>query len=346
MIRQSNSRFYLYLIAAGFLVAVIFSLHNLNKHDRLPSSVHETINKLNPFHPPVAGPPTWLIATIIRANDVQRRHIIRSTWQRLYANDTRQTTRFVISDPGPLWQAIVQAENDTYGDIISLTHLEEKAETANTIKSIEFIKYLANQDRRWKFVTKVDDDSFIEANAFYETYLQPLLAEPLRSMRTMIARTVGPNANYDFTYPGGQFYTMTWDLVPLLADLYDKKTLSYNHEDALVGGLLKEAGISYTHVDLQNDVAFDYDATQARHKDTAWAPRDANLMEWSHAMGPGAVNPHKMKTDEDYLKVAACFDWKGLRTHEYLLRGEILIEDEPGNFITADMDEAETRRSL
>jgi hypothetical protein len=267
--------------------------------------------------------PVWLIATISPAHGIQRRSIIRNTWQRLYKNDTIFTSKFVISNPGPIWQEAIMAENATFGDLIILPHLEETGAVANSIKSIEFLKYLTTQQpRKWAFVSKLDDDSFLDAHAFYEQYLHPRLAAPLPPHpdledplssplnRTIIGRTLHRGK---YSYPGGQFYTMTWDIVKLLAQLHSENTIRDEHEDVLVGRLLYEAGEKWEHVDLPNSVSFDYSDKEARGDGSAWAKPNADLEKWNHAVGPGAINPHKMRNDETYLNVAACYDELGLR---------------------------------
>jgi beta-1,3-galactosyltransferase 1 len=263
-----------------------------------------------------SGPenPVWLIATISPASSLQRRSIIRGTWQTLYQNDSLITTRFVLANPGERWAAIVAQENATYGDLIVLPHLEESAGTANTVKSVEFFKYLTQQRQRWQFVSKVDDDSFINVPAFYTDFLAPLTihTEVANNSRTAIARELEKDG---YKYPGGQFYTMTWDLVELLAALHRQKPITNEHEDVLVGRLLHEAHEPWDLVPLSNQSAFDYSSEHTltvNGKETAWAALDADLTLWSHGVGAGAINPHKMRADDEYLKVAACFGKDGL----------------------------------
>ncbi|KAF2434173.1 hypothetical protein EJ08DRAFT_573453, partial [Tothia fuscella] len=248
--------------------------------------------------------------------------IIRTTWQHLFKNESIFTTRFVISNPGPLWQPVIKHENATYGDIIMLPYLNETAHVANTVKTIEFLKHLISQFQKWSFVTKLDDDSFLDAHAFYEQYLHPRLSappitssdldDPLSSplARTILARTLHRGK---YSYPGGQFYTMTWDMVSLLTKLHHENSIIDEHEDVMVGRLLYEAGESWNHVDLPNPVSFDYSDKDSMGNGSAWAKPDADLEKWNHAVGPGAINPHKMRDDETYLQVAACYDENGLK---------------------------------
>jgi hypothetical protein len=266
--------------------------------------------------------PVWLIATVSPAHGIQRRSIVRNTWQRLYKNDSIIVTRFVVANPGPLWLPVLQAENATFGDIIMLDHLDESANTANTIKSIEFLKYLTTKTQKYAFVTKLDDDSFLDSKTFYEEYLHPRIIAPLPQKtdppsilsspmnRTIIARTLHRGK---YSYPGGQFYTMTWDLVGLLTKLHNDNPVTDEHEDVLIGRLLFEAGEEWEHVDLPNPISFDYGDKGSVGNGSAWAKPGVDLEKWVHPVGKGAVNPHKMREDETYLSVASCYDEHGLK---------------------------------
>lgn len=261
--------------------------------------------------------PPWLIATISAAQSVQRRAIIRSTWQTLYKNDTMFTTRFVLANPGELWSPVIAAENATYGDLIILSDLKEDAYMANTIKSIEFLKYLTTGNTSYDFVTKIDEDSYLDAHNFWKTYLQPRIVSDAQTIkvessaltRTIIARTLRRST---WTFPGGQFYTMTWDLAVLLSQLHAKHPIIDEYEDVLVGRLLHEAQVEWQHIDLPNEIAFDFEEKNLRGDGTAFAKDGADLNGWKHGVARGSVNPHKMKEDEEYLRVAACFDEKGV----------------------------------
>ncbi|KAI9770939.1 MAG: hypothetical protein M1840_002643 [Geoglossum simile] len=268
----------------------------------------------------------WLIATISAAHDQERRNIIRSTWQSLYRDDDI-VTRFVISNPGDLWAPFIEHENATFQDLIVLPHLEETAEIANTIKSVELFKHLAAQGQRWAYVSKLDDDSFLDARTFYREYLRPHLHQPtanthfpLNSLR-YTAQELQPSnrtvfgrllSREQFSYPGGQFYTLSWDTMALLARLHTANPITNEHEDVLVGRLMHEAGESFELIELPNRTAFDYSPELARGDGTAWAAGGADLDTFVHAIGPGSINPHKMRSDEDYLRVAACYDKDGL----------------------------------
>lgn len=300
-------------LAAAFSVTVLWVI--AATVDGVPTDISHALPSQSEHHP------EWLIATMSPAHGFQRRMIIRQTWQQLFADAAHWDTRFVISRAAsPIWQAMIDAENQTYGDIIQLNHLEESGKVANTVKTIEFLKYLAGVTDRletksgasagrplgtWQFVSKIDDDSYLDAKAFWHDYLLPLRDRN----RTLVARTVYQD---NFTAPGGQFYTLTADLVALLVQLHTENPLTDVPEDVLIGQLLHEADESYTHIDLPNEIAFDYDDTQLLEQGKAFASPEADLSGWKHAVGPASVNPHKMRDDHTYVKVAECFDEHGV----------------------------------
>jgi beta-1,3-galactosyltransferase 1 len=195
--------------------------------------------------------------------------------------------------------SLIQHENATYGDLIMLSHLEESAHVANTVKSIEFLSYLATCGSSWRYVSKLDDDSFLHVLSFYREFLHPQLDSQYTN-RTMIGRHM-KHWNPDFEYPGGQFYTLSWELVLVLARLYSMNPITDEHEDVLNGILLHEAGEWFEFIALDNSKAFDYD----EGNEDVWA--------WSHRVVKGAINPHKLKDDDTYLKVAAMYDGNGVR---------------------------------
>ena len=280
-------------------------------HDRPP---HQLLNK-RPQHFQQQGPlhhqeqqqrPTWLLATISAYFSQRRRNVIRATWQTLYANPAFDT-RFVIAKPPPLWHPLIKHENDTYGDLIVLEELEESAEVANTIKSLEFLKLLvagcqaSGAEIPWKFVSKIDDDSFLSAERFYQDFLLPRMPHRADPNATLLARRL-IRSDRNFSTPGGQFYTLSWDLVRLVAEAHMHNPIRDVAEDVLIGRLLYDAGARFDFVELDDTRAFDVsDDLNRLSKD----------MEDLGPMNGAAVNPHKMKDDETYLRVARLFGKDG-----------------------------------
>ncbi|CAF9938658.1 hypothetical protein IMSHALPRED_001041 [Imshaugia aleurites] len=259
--------------------------------------------------------PPWLLATISAYTSQRRRNIIRATWQTLYA-DPAFDTRFVIAQPSPLWLPLIKHENDTYGDLIVLDQLNESAAVANTIKSIEFFKHLVARSAAqtpWKFVSKIDDDSFLSARRFYTDFLLPRLHphpaataddddDDDASTGTLIARRLRTRADRNFSAPGGQFYTLSWDLVRLVAATHTQNPITHLPEDVLIGRLLSDAHARFEFVELDDRQAFDVDEQMQRV---------GMEKEVLGEMDEAAVNPHKMKDDESYLRVAGLFGRDG-----------------------------------
>ena len=247
--------------------------------------------------------PTWLLATISAYSSQRRRNIIRATWQTLYASPAF-STRFVIAMPSPLWQPLIKHENDTYGDLIVMESLDETAEIANTIKTVEFLKHLAagGAQPSWEFVSKIDDDSFLSAGLFHREFLLPRIHRRDADTRgTLIARRL-ERSDRNFSTPGGQFYTLSWDLVQLVAATHAKNPITDVPEDVLIGRLLYEAEARFDFVELDDRRAFDVDDHLHR------------LGKDKVDLGPidsAAINPHKMKDDETYLRVAGLFGIDG-----------------------------------
>lgn len=264
--------------------------------------------------------PPWLIAIVSTGHHLQRRQLIRSTWQSLYKNDTIFNTRFVLGKPDPVWEAIIRKENETYGDIITLNHAHEDHFWANRAKTMELFKHIIHNysHTEWKFISKADEDTFIDAKNFWRLWLRPRI-ERDKVNGTYIGRPVTGQAQ--FTYGQGGFYTLSKDMIELLANLHDQNHIDNEHEDLLVGRLMEESGTPFNLTQLSFRAAFDFEDNKARGDGSAWAPRDQNLDEVNHGVAPGALAPHNLKEDDRYLRVAACYDAEGLKENDYWASG-------------------------
>ncbi|KAE9965914.1 hypothetical protein BLS_007312 [Venturia inaequalis] len=289
-----------------------------------PSSPGEDIQLYQESDP--IDRPRWLVATMSPYFAIQRRTVIRETWQKLYRNTSTTEMKFVLANPDPDWDDIIAAENATHGDIIILHHLDENAKTANTIKTVEFFKHLTlneEQTKRWTFISKVDDDSYLDAKTFYNQYLQPLMTYNSsvvmldEDIPTVPAIVIGkklhlPDANFD--YPSGQFYTVSWDMATLMSTMQLKLNITTD-EDVLVGKLLSLSEVPYTLIKLPYWEAHEIQWTGVKvdGRDTVWADEKMNLNTWTHPIGPSSINPHRMKDDKGYMMVAACYGPDGPR---------------------------------
>lgn len=296
-----------------FVIAVIlagFGFHSFYYGLYTPSSVIAAYN-------PVQGAAPWLILTISAASHLQRRQIIRSTWQRKFKKSVKFDARFVISNPDPLWQEIIEAEQETYGDLLILDHENETHKWANTVKSLEAFTHVVRKFRPYTFVTKMDEDSWVDAKSFWTHWLEPRIARG-EAHHTYIGREL--QSHYPFHYASGQFYTLSWDYLTTIVDLWSKNHIETEHEDVLTARLMYEARIQYNLTVLPLRTAFDFHDwfSKIEEDGSAWAAdKFLNVDDqlW-HAMAPGAINPHQLKDDDVFLRVAQCYDNNGLKTNE------------------------------
>ena len=246
------------------------------------------------------GKPVWLIGTMSAPADFERRALIRSTWQTLY-NDPRYTFRFVLGKVDAAHAIAIAGEQADYNDLLILSSLEDNPHTAKSIKPLEFLQHITLSAEYYDFVSTVDDDSFLNIPDFAKEYLAPRLrkntAEPCLIGRPLIAQNHVTGQN--FMYPDCQFYTLSWDLVEVIARQYSLAPIKDAGDEAL-GRLLDRSQEPYSFVSLSNRQVFNYD------------PRRDDPHAWSHKVCKDAINPGGMKLDRTFLEVAKFFDKDGL----------------------------------
>ena len=236
--------------------------------------------------------------------------------------------RFVVSNPGSKWTEAVQFENRTYGDMIVLDHLPENSVTANTIKTLEFYKYLVKQGRRYEFVSKIDTDLWFNARGFWDRYLVPRLTnaksissagsspQPPPMRATVEHTTIGQlyySRNHRLVYPHGSMYTHTWDLVEDLVQYQDKYSVVVG-EDRAVTTLLQKAGVRSNMVNLNATEKFDFEEADARSADSPWARAATHPTALMHALhGKDIIAVHKLKGRNLFMKIAHSFDSEGIK---------------------------------
>jgi len=292
------------------LAFALFSFHALYYGVSDTSTTLLSYTSSNPFRGAAKG--SWLILTMTRATHMQRRHIIRNTWQKLYGGQGLFDARFVIADPGPFWHPLIEQENATYGDIIMLPQEQETKEWFESVMTIEALRHVVENSRRpYAFVSKMPEDTFLDARTFHDVWLAPRVAS-----RTVPKTYIGRRRQYafPFKYADGSFYTLSWDFVLRILDLWDANPIDDEHEDAMIGRLLYEEGIQYNITALPPRAAFDYDREGENGDGTAWA-NPLHFVDGesaSHAIAAGSVVPGRLQNDETYLRVAACFDENGV----------------------------------
>lgn len=257
----------------------------------------------------------WLLATMSPADGIGRRILIRETWQRLYANSSRFDMRFIISNATDLFWPYVQEENKTHGDLLMLEHLQETRKVANTIKPMEFLKALTEGQllRPYSFVSKIDDDTFLDATTFYDRYLAPRLKSARENNMQLSPSVIGKKIHgaYTWDYPAGAFYTLSWDLVCGAVAAYAfNGTQGIKDEDALIGKLVADSELQFEFIGFSTREVSDYVTPEGR----VWAEHEEELDAYYHPLAPGAIQVHNLKSTEHWVQVSKAFDKNGFRT--------------------------------
>lgn len=310
----------------------------LNVHGYAVKNLPESTYALNPFHNSPMQNETqpqgqggqhnpWLAAVMTAAGNIERRRLIRSSWMQLF-RDVPYDGRFVVSNPGPQWTEAVASENHTYGDMIVLDNIPEDDVTANTIKTLELYKWLVRNGVRYEFVSKMDTDLWLNARGFWDRFLAPRMTQSVSNgaLTSAVNKTViGElyySRTYDLVFPQGAMYTMTWDMVELLASLQERFQV-VTGEDMATAVLMLKGRQRANFVNFQGTEKFDYDESDTRGDGTAWARRKTHPNSTYHALvGEEPIAVHRLKTDDSWNKVADCFDEKGIRKMPTHLRTE------------------------
>lgn len=279
----------LIIIAIASIVLLVLLLHPTTSPSPIQSSLLSVSQRFS--HASSASTPTWLIATISSCNEIQRRSLIRQTWQSLFPSP-HYDLKFVISNYSEVWSPIIEQENKTYGDIVCLWHIPENNETANTIKTMEYITSIANgAPHPYDWFTKLDTDTFFNPHAYESEYLAPI--EAPSTSRTVIGLIYDASSTRHYPYPSGRLYTLSWDLVTAIAARYSAHPIKDEAEDTLIGHLLHD---SPPEDDL-NWVSLPW-AKIPNIGDNGYISEETYIM-------------HNLKSDERYLQVASLFDASG-----------------------------------
>ena len=257
----------------------------------------------------------WLGAVICSPWDIKRRMLIRFTWMRLY-QAVPMDQRFVVSNPGPQWTQIIVMENQTYGDMIVLDHIPEDDFTANTVKTIEFYRWLKEKSpRKYEFVSKMDTDLWVNARALYDRHLLPRMDDNLKAnVNFTLIGQLYYNGFHKTAFAHGALYTATWDIVELLPVLQDEFHVIAG-EDLAMAWLLMKGKQKVTLATLTEAEKFEFDKKDLRPGEvTAWARNTTDVTSQSHALyGKDAIGVHQLKNDNDWLILATCFDENGIK---------------------------------
>ncbi|CRK42057.1 hypothetical protein BN1723_005251 [Verticillium longisporum] len=192
--------------------------------------------------------------------------------------------------------------------------------TANTVKTIEFYRWLVEKSpRKYEFVTKMDTDLWVNARGYYDRQILPRL-EAQAGNTTLVSTvdyTVIGQFYYDSyhktSFPHGAIYTVTWDIVQLLPMLQDKFHVIAG-EDVTMAWLLMRGKQKVNMAVLNEQEKFEFDQKDTRRgEDGPWARTGTDVTSPWHALaGKEALAIHMLKKDDEWLMVASVFDKNGL----------------------------------
>lgn len=244
--------------------------------------------------------------------------LIRSSWMQLF-RDVPFDGRFVVSNPDQQWTEAVASENRTFGDMIVLDNIPEDDVTANTVKTLEFYKWLIRNGVRYEFVSKMDTDLWLNARGFWDRFLAPRMTRYTWNGALMSAvdkTVIGElyySRTYDLVFPHGAMYTITWDMVELLASLQERFQV-VTGEDMATAVLILKGRQKANFVNFQGTEKFDYNDDDTRGDGTGWARRKTHPNSTYHAIvGKGPIAVHQLKNDQVWKKVADSFDENGIK---------------------------------
>lgn len=227
--------------------------------------------------------------------------------------------RFVVSNPGQRWTEAVASENRTYGDMIVLDNIAEDDVTANTVKTLELYKWLIRSGVRYEFVSKIDTDLWLNARGFWDRFLVPRMTKSSldgRLVSTVNNTVIGElsySKFYDLVFPQGAMYTMTWDMVELLASLQETFQV-VTGEDMATAVLMLKGRQKANFVNFKGTEKFDYDDADTRGDGTAWARSKTHPNATYHALiAEEPIAVHQLKDERLWNIVSDCFDQNGIK---------------------------------
>ena len=210
---------YAYLTYILIFIAFLFLIPWAFK-SRSPLQLPSLTSSISSDHP------RWLLGIMLPPHKFLRRATIRSTWATRTPNPS-YNYRFVIGGYKHLsWAPLIDAEIATYGDILVLEDfIPDDKETANHIKFIAFCDHLSRQAKtggpRYDFVSKVDDDNWLNLPPFYDTFIAPRLPGGQKH-RSDALTVIGRPFNWGkpFVYTSGRMYTVSWRVLEILGGKY------------------------------------------------------------------------------------------------------------------------------
>ena len=176
--------------------------------------------------------------------------------------------------------------------------MNENRETANNIKNMELFKYMVKYEgarlRRYDFVSKVDDNVWLNIPLYFNAFIAPRLLGGVKHSRnnlTMIGRPM--NWGQAYVYASGRMYTLNWSLLEFLARKYTTVPLTGKTEDEAVGYYLCKDRVVHEYVPIELEQAWNIG------------------IEYLVNNGSDTLLIHNIKNDATLLEVSTVFNERG-----------------------------------
>ena len=230
-------------------------------------------------------PNSMLIGIFTSSRDFQRRHLLRTQQIEPYKS-SKVTFRFILGIPPLTYRQSLVYENITYGDLIILENVPDTYYAANSYKTFEYFKYVEQNLNTFKYIGKMDTDTFLSIPDFLEEcFNQTVQKTDLAIIGNWIHGGVLPWAQ-------GAFYVLSWKVSLIINRLYDTVARRTRHEDFQVALFLYDAKIDYNHVAINEDRSYD------------------RILRWP--IDYNAYRVHKIKDESTYLMITSCFTPQGV----------------------------------
>ncbi|XP_074652477.1 beta-1,3-galactosyltransferase 5-like isoform X2 [Tubulanus polymorphus] len=203
------------------------------------------------------GNPKTVVVIISHSENYKQRLAIRATWAKS-TSDIRYVFLLGLS-PDQLWEKFVSIEMDTYGDIVEIDMIEMYYKL--TMKSGAMVKWVNEFCRNVKYVIKVDDDMYLDAEqytsaldahanqtAYFLCYLvrRPGVDRNPKS-KFYVSRKMWSLSRYP-DYCSGTGYGFTANIIPELWRT-SLETKLMNNEDVWLTGVVVSKMKGVKHID-------------------------------------------------------------------------------------------------
>jgi len=167
--------------------------------------------------------PTIFIASFSTSEDIERRKMIRSHYQKVLSRYPNVSFKFVIGNDTRFTREM-EEENNINGDIMTI----DCTENMNDGKTWYFMNAVHKEP--FEFVLKVDYDAVV---------IIPNLIDAVRSFQGKKEVYYGRKAAHTVPYMQGMGYMLSIDLVKYIANSAEAFDMRKGHEDMQVGDMLQ-----------------------------------------------------------------------------------------------------------